>query len=359
VVIHPTSFSCPLCHAPLRAGDGALLGQTVACPDCRGQIRIVSDGHKGLTACKTDDADAAKHSDSRSTEVTGFARTRPVAETTSSTSSDGRQSRGLGAESTPRPLQILKEPVVVAWTVAIGLALTLMAIIWTSHEERRGEASTNLLAQQPLKESTSDGVSIPVNDRGSVRGRDTPAAQTAEGLNIGIGVPDEPGAQQDVRSDRPGEGVHTSPSDIRKSDAATQASQPARQPRRPRAPALPFAVDPGRLEHDPARIPAVIGEPATKIDAAVALAQRIRSYEQTRGATLRIMLRELEEMLGVPVRLNDPLLRDVDSLLDRPVKVKKMENITVEEILRSVLNSVGLRYEIDADGIQLRRGDSP
>jgi hypothetical protein len=335
-----------------------LLGKTVECPDCRGQIRIVSDGHKGFTACEIDDDDDANDTDSRTTGKADRARARPAAETKASTSSDGKKGGGIGAASALRPLQLFKEPVVVAWTVAIGLALTVVGIIWTSHEERRGEASSNLLAQQPLRDPTSDGVAGQSDDRGSARGRGAAVTDTTDGLGTGLRIPAEPSEQQDSRTTPAGEGVRTSPSDVSNSAAASQVSRQIRPSQLPRAPAMPVAVGPGKLDPIPAGAPAVMDEPATKIDVAAALAQKILSYEQTRGAPLRVMLRELEEMLGVPVRLSDPLLADVDKLLDRSVKVQKMENTTVEEILRSVLKSVGLRYEIDVDGIQLRRGDS-
>lgn len=94
-------------------------------------------------------------------------------------------------------------------------------------------------------------------------------------------------------------------------------------------------------------------EPPKPIDVAAALKQPIRRFEQADPVPFRELLLQMEELVGVPIRADGPETADLDKLLEVPVSAT-LERTTVGEILETVVEQVGLSYDIEADEIRLR-----
>lgn len=103
---------------------------------------------------------------------------------------------------------------------------------------------------------------------------------------------------------------------------------------------------------EPLLAPDRVAPPPPTYNVERALAQPIVRFSQVRPIPFRVMLRQIEELAGVPIRLSEeqaPAAR----LLDREVSLELSET-TVEEILATITESVGLKYETgEAFGIRL------
>ena len=95
-------------------------------------------------------------------------------------------------------------------------------------------------------------------------------------------------------------------------------------------------------------------QPSKKIDVPAALAQKIQSYGLTRPVPFRSVLLDIEEMAGVPIRFDENELVTAAGMLDKPVSLKTLQETTVGQILRALVERVGLVYKIEADRIRLQ-----
>eukprot|EP00913_Durusdinium_trenchii_P013428 g12609.t1 len=102
-----------------------------------------------------------------------------------------------------------------------------------------------------------------------------------------------------------------------------------------------------------AKKPSVVEKPKT-VDVAAALDQPILRFEQSSPQPLRILLDELEELIGLPVRYDKQALA---GKLDERVALK-LENTTVKQILEGIAAKAGLEYKVEADGLRLAKRDN-
>ena len=86
-----------------------------------------------------------------------------------------------------------------------------------------------------------------------------------------------------------------------------------------------------------------------KVDVAGALAQPILRFEQSSPQPFGVLLDELEEIAGVPIRYDKRL---ISGKLDNRVALK-LENTTVKDILLALVGEVGLAYKVEADGLRI------
>ena len=97
--------------------------------------------------------------------------------------------------------------------------------------------------------------------------------------------------------------------------------------------------------------------PAAKpIDVEGVLKQPIRSYRQVGAVPFRELLLQVEEMAGVPIRIDKRLLAGSATKLDQPVSLES-ENTTVGGILQALVKKAGLAYKIETDGIRVHPAD--
>jgi hypothetical protein len=93
---------------------------------------------------------------------------------------------------------------------------------------------------------------------------------------------------------------------------------------------------------------------APPVDLDAALTQPLQRFRQTRGAARRELLELVEEMLGAPIRYDVEALGDAAAALDQRITLD-LNDVTVEVVLRRVLEGSGLIYEREKDGLRLRR----
>ena len=96
--------------------------------------------------------------------------------------------------------------------------------------------------------------------------------------------------------------------------------------------------------------------PKPMIDLDAALAQPLERFRQARGVSRRELLDLMEEMLGAPIRYDAKSLGDAAAALDQPVTFD-LQNVTVEDVLKQVLDKSELTFDREKDGLRLRRKD--
>jgi len=170
-------------------------------------------------------------------------------------------------------------------------------------------------------------------------------AAIADGFPLDPNVPGEPG---DAAG---GSGLQPLPDENRAGKPGGPADPPKAKPDvKPPAPAVAERPKPIEWNFLPVEAPV----PPKKIDVAALLSQKILKYEQTRAAPFRDVFRELEEMIGVPIRVDEQQLGAVVDVLDKPVSLKKMQKTTVGEILQALVKQAGLAFIIESDGIRIQ-----
>lgn len=91
---------------------------------------------------------------------------------------------------------------------------------------------------------------------------------------------------------------------------------------------------------------------AARPDPRVLLNQRLVSFQQPKPVSRRALLGTIEDLLDRPVHVRDDVPADVAARLDAAVTLA-LENVTVEELLRSILNGTGLEFTCTADDVKL------
>jgi len=176
-------------------------------------------------------------------------------------------------------------------------------------------------------------------------------AAMADGLPLNPKVVGEPGKLADGRRHLPPD-----PEQEHKR-AARDGKSPVKSPDKS-AEKPPQAGEAGQSEPHPQKRP----NPPTpviakkKVDVEAALKQRIRSFRQVRAIPFRQLLLQVEEMAGIPIRLDEDQLGAAATKLDQPVSLES-ENTTVGDLLQALLRKIGLAYEIEADGIRIHPAD--
>jgi hypothetical protein len=65
------------------------------------------------------------------------------------------------------------------------------------------------------------------------------------------------------------------------------------------------------------------------------------------------VLREVEEMVGAPIRIDEKRLGAAADQLEKTITVKKLEETTVGAILAEVVAQAGLAFVVERDGIRI------
>lgn len=358
--MHVSQFPCPHCSTNLRVRDRMFVGKIIGCPDCGGRLEIVSDGPKRLTVRVPDDhspPDAQHNTQPPSARETqpgrqqvsphqgaddgrATSRTTSRRKKTSSQSAKQRahsksrkqsgkrrgqhsqtQPAGTVPEAFPRRLlaavssaagRMLKDPVAVSWIAAIVVAATIvgMAVF------KRGDSSVPEHKQA---------------DAQSPAGTSTDEQQANRAKNA---------------------------SEKRPSDRERRNRKQAAKPRQPKPPVmakrpLPKQPEPAAVQRPVAAFKPVHvrrGEPVVDVESA--LSQKVLLFENQRGAPLQNLLGEVEELAGVPFRIDADLTNSQSSLLERRVTIK-LENATVQDILQALLDKVQWTYTIENDGVSI------
>jgi hypothetical protein len=155
-------------------------------------------------------------------------------------------------------------------------------------------------------------------------------AAMADGFPLDVKVPGEPGDPQPITQPK-------HPDDpIAKANGDERVPQP-------------------NVEHIALVEPPVVAPvPPRVIDIAALLSQKILGYERQQAAPFRVVLREIEEMVGVPIRIDEQQLGAAADQLEKPITVKKLEETTVGAILQAVVEQAGLAFVVERDGIRIQ-----
>lgn len=104
------------------------------------------------------------------------------------------------------------------------------------------------------------------------------------------------------------------------------------------------------VEPDPPMEPAP--EPVEPVDIPRALAVKIVKFEQLKDVPFQELLYQVEELTGVPIRPDADLPPADAEFWSRPVSLS-LKQVSVEEILKALLEKADLRFTIESDHIQL------
>ena len=224
-------------------------------------------------------------------------------------------------------------PARIAWLAAAGLmAAFLLFIFWPGGGKQATETPR---------------VDVAIDDREA----DDPAP-----------IPGEPSEVLD-------DSIASLPVGHRDRQAADQNDRPARdggeKPRAASPQRTGSAADERARSDDAAKIAAVRfsqqpvdapGPPTSEIrerDVAAALELPIVRFEQARAVPAISLLWLLEDMAGVPIRLDPEADADTQQKLEQPISLT-LERTTLREVLAALTERVGLTYDIEPGGIRLR-----
>ena len=113
-------------------------------------------------------------------------------------------------------------------------------------------------------------------------------------------------------------------------------------------------IPPPNKEHVALAEPAVVAPvPPRVIDVAALRSQKILGYEHRQATPFRVVLREVEEMVGAPIRIDEKQLGAAADQLEKTITVKKLEQTTVGAILKAVVEQAGLAFVVERDGIRI------
>jgi DNA-directed RNA polymerase subunit RPC12/RpoP len=155
-------------------------------------------------------------------------------------------------------------------------------------------------------------------------------AAMADGFPLDVTIPGEPGDPRPFTQPKP-------PGDPM---AKANGDEPVPQPNEER---IAFTEP-----------PVVAPVPPRVIDVVALLSQKILAYEHRQAAPFRVVLREVEEMVGAPIRIDEKQLGAAVDQLNKLITVKKLEETTVGAILQAVVEQVGLAYVVERDGIRIQ-----
>jgi hypothetical protein len=92
---------------------------------------------------------------------------------------------------------------------------------------------------------------------------------------------------------------------------------------------------------------------ATKPDPQVLLEQRLVSFQQAKPVSRRDLLRTVEDLLDRPIHLGEDIPADVSARLDLAITLS-LEQVTVAELLRAILNGTQLEFVCTSDDVRLQ-----
>jgi hypothetical protein len=280
-------FHCPHCGSRLRLKDRMLAGRTVPCPDCRQLVAVVAAADGTLTGRV-----AAAPEGSRDTP-------------SALPATDRRH---------PRPAwqAWLKSPQAAGWLTAAAVLLLILVIVFQPDENPRVVTAQGIVSPSPLAPPADDG-----------RQEDGPGAAaiaTAQQENSNIAAIEPPVGPAPVTDNgtRP-------PATIEKPPAAIDGDPAATRP-----------------------IDVLLAADVPRIDVQRALNQPILELSQTQPVEFLVLLRQVEEMAGVPI--------DVSSVaaprLKMPVTLS-LTKTTVGDILAALVEAAGLRLETTERGVRV------
>ena len=369
------SLQCPECRALLRMRSADAGDEPFPCPDCGCALRVarLDDGtDSGLLLLEAvagaESGEQApvlrtarpKRRRRKPTTVGSEKDSRPAADDVAGRTRVGSRERFAALQRVAAWAGRWKRPTSaqLTWMVAAMLAIGLLLLYVPAGDEVRAVA----LNQDGVPAGRAGGDSTPP---GAVAGG--PPAGSAAGTAAGDDVPDVAGAAE-RRENGDDELAAIPPDEIR--NPPEEGDLPVGDA----PPGEPAKPEPGVVDELPVEVPAEVARrhpvvaprpevpDVPPVDLRMALAIRLQSYRMTEPAAAGVLLRELEEMTGVPFR-EERRDGQTDDWKQRRVLIS-MEDVTVGELLERVAELAGVEARIDGNTVQLippvvRDGEAP
>ena len=307
--------SCPECGTTLRIRDRSFVGRQVECPDCQTKLVISLDGDRKLIAERVREAAPTKAPAARLVE--------PAMKATAA----------VGG----RLQEFARSPLVIVW--ALGIGITAFVAIMMLRPAVRFQTAPD---KQPDSVAAQPGPNLPTDASVVNPGRQTPgpADQSSQG--------DGP---LDPVASRPAESNSTVDATVPTAVATTaSAADVATFHEHELSVDVPSALN---VANAPSRRPqlTVVRPAPAKVQVEELFKQPIQGYSTAKPLSRRVLLAEIEEMLGARIHY------DRDELgannLDQTMSIT-LEATTVGGILKAVLDAAGWDYAVENDGIRLR-----
>ncbi len=368
--MEPFTLTCTTCQARLKIVDASAIGQIHACPRCGGMVKIAAPATGGASSKSPAAGDPETKPTAVVSALTGTL-SPSASDATPASAAAPRSLRDIAADAssaatetttapqTPdSPGSFLHDPR-IAW-VCIPLAAILTGfIIWPASEPTPSTGAANVTQVAS------------VDDKADVATQPTPAPADA--------TPANPAASSVTDGDAPKTPalpplvkppIAKSPSD----SSVADSSQPPTGTTPPIKPVEPAAKLPEKTA-TPAPNPPIAGKlapskvpdesiaakgvpPAAqpnatsgevvelpKLDFTAALQSEFERIEFT-DVALCDWLRFVGRAANLPITLDADQMVDLGSKLDQPLSIKKY-NLTVQELLKTVLGEIGLDYAVE------------
>jgi hypothetical protein len=166
-------------------------------------------------------------------------------------------------------------------------------------------------------------------------------AAMADGLPLDPAVHGEPGESPTGKEPQPAPEVAVAPTPVPTTPAPTPEVEPEKEPPKPAVVPAPEPPRPAEVAPKP-------------VNPREALQQKLSSIDQSKPVPLKDLLALVEEMAGVPIEIDRDKLGPAAARLDQE-QTLKMQNPTLEDILKKLLGQAGLDYFPGEDSIQIIR----
>lgn len=400
---HDVLLTCPHCFTTLKLGDDTLVGKCATCPSCNDPILLGADAVHGIVglvppagapeeplvlealkrAREETPAEAVPETPSprvAATAVAGPAKNGSQKNHAPATaaagipgkpSNDSRKNRPARKRGAAGVAATASHPVTPATrTTSFGksLLIQLQSPISIAGLAVGAVSIVMLIVAAPRKpdQTSNSRITAPAGDVSNtppLTDSVSPTVAAKSAVANRAEIADEPA---DVAAAKPKKSISDDPTPpIDPPEKTPLAAADGNPPPReivpaPLRPSETFTADAEIPEVLPAAAPEPRAVPAAPprepIDVASRLKLPISQFEQIKAAPLKQLLQLIEEMVGVPIKLDEKAPKDEVALLDRAITVK-LQNTTVGGILQSVADQGGLAWEVRDEVIWLRKKD--
>jgi len=317
--------SCPDCGTPLRFRGRTFVGRTVNCPECQCPLVVELDQDETFSVRKS--STNSRRSESQNSK-------RP------------QHGSGIVYGTLARLRQLVESPLFVAWSLAI--AVIMLIAITMFRPQFDWQKGTRMDSQTNASSSASSVDQV------------KPEVQSTFGLGSGTNDSNDvgPEAQVDVESDPvgPARNFLTTIDALRPDNLDTElpfVPQSELVALMKFVPNINHTPSEDHLNDEPSETPKPVEMKVEPIDFEKRLGQKLVSFEQSKPVTRRVLLDLMEEMIGAPIVYEEQEVSE--TTLNQTVTVRQMENITLQVVLKTILDDANLSYIPESTCLRLHR----
>jgi predicted RNA-binding Zn-ribbon protein involved in translation (DUF1610 family) len=305
----PSPLRCPACGVPLRLRDKRFVGATFPCPACDEKLALVS-----------------AEQDRWVLQLAATVAPPPSA-----------KPRRLKAWQLPNV-----SPLVVAWSVAGLMGVVLVAALWRQ-------------ASVPPASPPSTGVrpQLAQADAAAELGASPNAADATPPTQLSTAPPKVHPAAELTETTTP----DVSPALVSTSAASSANELPPAASRPSESPLATQPLDEAPVSAHSVSLPQTDAPPAPpvppKVPVEVLLNQRLVSFQQSQPISRKRLLATVEDLLDRPIRVADDVPMEMADRLQTAITLQ-LEQVTVADLLRAILEGTQLVAACVGDEVQLR-----